>query len=120
MENMPACAPTNRLYYDDAYRTAFDARVVFVRPGGWVALEWLSRTSASPSSGSSGANIKSGGVYRVTASKLNVRDGAGTSSKVRDVISKGTSVTVSYTNGNWAWVTYSGGRSGFVYMDYLG
>ena len=88
--------------------------------GGWVALEWLSRTSASPSSGSSGANIKSGGVYRVTASKLNVRDGAGTSSKVRDVISKGTSVTVSYTNGNWAWVTYSGGRSGFVYMDYLG
>ena len=49
-----------------------------------------------------------------------MRDGAGTSSKVRDVISKGTSVTVSYTNGNWAWVTYSGGRSGFVYMDYLG
>lgn len=31
--------PTNRLYYDHAYLTAFDARVVAVRPDGWAALD---------------------------------------------------------------------------------
>ena len=85
--------------------------------GGWVALEYLSGTSASASSS---VDVKSGGLYRVTASKLNVRDGASTSAKVKDVISKGTSVSVSYTSGNWAWVTYGNGRSGFVSMSYLG
>ena len=31
--------PTNRLYYDHAYLTAFDARVVAVRSDGWTALD---------------------------------------------------------------------------------
>ena len=90
--------------------------------GGWVALRYLSTTSASvSSSGSSSSNSKlTGGTYRVTASRLNVRDSASTSGKIKDCISKGTSVTVSYTSGNWAWVTYGNGRSGFVSMNYIG
>lgn len=31
--------PTERLYYDNAYLTAFDAQVVTVRADGWAALE---------------------------------------------------------------------------------
>lgn len=85
--------------------------------GGWVALKYLSPTSASPSSV---VDFKSGGTYRVTASKLNVRESASTSGKVTDLISKGTSVTITYTTGNWAWVTYGSGRSGFVSLSYLG
>ena len=30
---------TNRLYYEDAYRTEFDARVTERRPDGWIALD---------------------------------------------------------------------------------
>ncbi len=85
--------------------------------GGWVALEYLSATTAS---GTPAANVKSGNTYRVIANKLNVRESASTSGRVKDVISKGTSVTVSYTSGSWAWVTYGNGRSGFVSMSYLG
>ena len=88
--------------------------------GGWVALRYLSSTSASPSSSGSSSKIATGGTYRVTASKLNVRDSASTNGKIKDVISKGTSVTISYTSGNWAWVTYGSGRSGFVSMNYIG
>lgn len=39
---------TQRLYYDDAYRTEFDARVAAVRPDGWVALD---RSAFYPTSG---------------------------------------------------------------------
>ena len=39
MENTHACGPTNRLYYENAYLKAFDARVVSVRPDGWIALD---------------------------------------------------------------------------------
>ena len=39
---------TQRLYYDDAYLTEFDAQVVSVRPDGWVALN---RTAFYPTSG---------------------------------------------------------------------
>ena len=39
---------TERLYYDDAYLTEFDAEVVDVRPGGWAALD---RSAFYPTSG---------------------------------------------------------------------
>ena len=39
---------TERLYYDDAYLTEFDARVTEVRPDGWVALD---RSAFYPTSG---------------------------------------------------------------------
>ena len=40
--------PTDRLYYDNAYLTAFDARVVALRPDGWLALD---RSAFYPTSG---------------------------------------------------------------------
>jgi len=39
---------TDRLYYDDAYLTAFDARVTDAREGGWIALD---RSAFYPTSG---------------------------------------------------------------------
>jgi len=39
---------TDRLYYDDAYLCEFDARVVALRPDGWVALD---RSAFYPTSG---------------------------------------------------------------------
>ena len=39
---------TERLYYDDAYLTEFDARVAETRPDGWVALD---RSAFYPTSG---------------------------------------------------------------------
>ena len=39
---------TERLYYDDAYLTEFDARVAEARPDGWVALD---RSAFYPTSG---------------------------------------------------------------------
>ena len=39
---------TERLYYDDAYLTEFDAEIVSVRPGGWAALN---RSAFYPTSG---------------------------------------------------------------------
>ena len=39
---------TDRLYYDDAYLTEFDARVICVRADGWVALD---RSAFYPTSG---------------------------------------------------------------------
>lgn len=40
--------PTERLYYDNAYLTAFDAQVVAVRAEGWAALD---RSAFYPTSG---------------------------------------------------------------------
>ncbi|MBR3106475.1 MAG: hypothetical protein IKH30_04720 [Clostridia bacterium] len=40
--------PTERLYYDDAYLTEFDAEVAAVREGGWAALD---RSAFYPTSG---------------------------------------------------------------------
>ena len=39
---------TERLYYDDAYLTEFDAEIVSVRPDGWAALD---RSAFYPTSG---------------------------------------------------------------------
>lgn len=39
---------TDRLYYDDAYLTEFDARVICVRSDGWIALD---RSAFYPTSG---------------------------------------------------------------------
>ena len=39
---------TDRLYYDDAYLTEFDARVICVRADGWIALD---RSAFYPTSG---------------------------------------------------------------------
>lgn len=69
---------------------------------GWVSNNYLRPTATA----------------RVTASALNVRKGAGTSSAVLGSIRRGKKVTVKYTSGNWAYVTY-GKLTGYVSLNYL-
>lgn len=96
-------------------------------PSGWVCMDYATKAAAK-----SGGTIKStgNGTYRVTASALHVRYGAGTGySKVpyrnltanakahaygNGCLKQGTRVTVLQTSGNWARIP-----SGWVCMDYL-
>ena len=65
---------TQRLYYDDAYLTTFDAVVVAARPDGWIALD---RSAFYPTSGGqpfdTGRLIRGGDEARVT--DVQVQDG---------------------------------------------
>lgn len=96
-------------------------------PSGWVCMDYATKAAAK-----SGGTVKStgSGTYRVTASALHVRYGAGTGySKVpyrnltanakahaygNGCLKNGTRVTVLQTSGNWARIP-----SGWVCMDYL-
>ena len=72
MDNASAapCAPTERLYYDDAYLTAFDARVIFARPDGWAALD---RSAFYPTSG--GQPFDTGTLNGVKVTDVQVENG---------------------------------------------
>lgn len=96
-------------------------------PSGWVCMDYATKAAAK-----SGGTVKStgNGTYRVTASALFVRTGAGTGyAKVpyrnltanakahaysNGCLKNGTRVTVLQTSGNWARIP-----SGWVCMDYL-
>lgn len=96
-------------------------------PSGWVCMDYATKATAK-----SGGTVKStgNGTYRVTASALHVRYGAGTGySKVpyrnltanakahaysNGCLKNGTRVTVLQASGNWARIP-----SGWVCMDYL-
>lgn len=96
-------------------------------PSGWVCMDYATKASAK-----SGGTVKStgNGTYKVTASALFVRTGAGTGyAKVpyrnltanakahaysNGCLKNGTRVTVLQTSGNWARIP-----SGWVCMDYL-
>lgn len=58
------------------------------------------------------------GTYKPSASEgLNIRSGASTSYSVVGAIAYGTSFTVTKVDGNWGYTT-SGGKSGWVCLDY--
>lgn len=96
-------------------------------PSGWVCMDYATKAAAK-----SGGTIKStgNGTYRVTASALNVRTGAGqrygkvsyrnlTANAKQHAYTNGclkreTRVTVMQVRGNWARIP-----SGWVSMDYL-
>ena len=96
-------------------------------PSGWVCMDYATKAAAK-----SGGTIKStgNGTYRVTASALNVRTGAGQGyGKVsyrnltanakqhactNGCLKRGTRVTVMEVRGSWARIP-----SGWVSMDYL-
>lgn len=96
-------------------------------PSGWVCMDYA--TKAAPKFG---GTIKStgNGTYRVTASALNVRTGAGQGygkvsyrnltanakqhAYTNGCLKRGTRVTVMEVRGNWARIP-----SGWVCMDYL-
>ena len=58
------------------------------------------------------------GVYKVTASTLNMRAGAGTSYEVVTTLPNAAQVTVTQVSGTWGYCTYNG-YSGWVSMKYL-
>lgn len=96
-------------------------------PSGWVCMDYATKAAAK-----SGGTIKStgNGTYRVTASALNVRSGAGTGygkvsyrnltanakqhAYTNGCLVRGTRVTVMEVRGSWARIP-----SGWVSMDYL-
>lgn len=96
-------------------------------PSGWVCMDYATKAAAK-----SGGTIKStgNGTYRVTASALNVRTGAGQGygkvsyrnltanakqhAYTNGCLKRGTRVTVMEVCGNWARIP-----SGWVSMDYL-
>ena len=96
-------------------------------PSGWVCMDYATKAAAK-----SGGTIKStgNGTYRVTASALNVRYGAGQGygkvsyrnltanakqhAYTNGCLKRGTRVTVMEVRGNWARIP-----SGWVSMDYL-
>ena len=66
-EETALCPQTDRLYYDNAYLTEFEARVVNARPDGWIALD---RSAFYPTSGGqpfdAGALERAGQTVRVS------------------------------------------------------
>ncbi|MGN1032717.1 MAG: SH3 domain-containing protein [Intestinibacter sp.] len=54
----------------------------------------------------------------VNCSSLNLRSGAGTNYSIKQVLSKGTQVTVLSTSGNWSKVSVNG-TTGYLYTSYL-
>lgn len=95
-------------------------------PSGWICLQYTTYGGGNATA----TTASSAGTYRVTASALHVRYGAGTGySKVpyrnltanakahaysNGCLKNGTRVTVLQTSGNWARIP-----SGWVCMDYL-
>ena len=82
--------------------------------GNWFQIQafngvkgWVSKNYAA-----------SGATATVTGNKLNLRQGAGTSTTSIAKLSKGTWVTVDSITGNWAHVT-TGFQTGYVSMNYL-
>lgn len=57
------------------------------------------------------------GKYRITASSLNVRKGAGASYDIRGTLSNGDVVEVFETSGNWGRIFYNG-DTGWISMNY--
>lgn len=107
--------------------TVMDVRGNWARiPSGWICLQYTTYGGGNATA----TTASSAGTYRVTASALHVRYGAGTGySKVpyrnltanakahaygNGCLKNGTRVTVLQTSGNWARIP-----SGWVCMDYL-
>lgn len=107
--------------------TVMDVRGNWARiPSGWICLQYTTYGGGNATA----ATASSAGTYRVTASALNVRSGAGTGyAKVpyrnltsnakqhaytNGCLKRSTRVTVMEVRGNWAHIP-----SGWVSMDYL-
>ncbi|QFK72938.1 SH3 domain-containing protein [Pradoshia sp. D12] len=76
---------------------------------GWVSLSYLSTKKPA-------ANL---GTYYVTASNLNVRQKADTSSKVITTVKKNAALTLQQKSGTWGKVKTSNGEIGWVAMKHI-
>lgn len=68
--------------------------------GSWICMDYVKKAD-SGSSSSGGSDTTTAGTYIVTGTNVNLRSGAGTSNAVVGSVSKGDTVTIVATNGNW-------------------
>ena len=78
---------------------------------GWVSLQYLTQTKPAATT-----NL---GTYYVTASSLNLREKASSSSKSIASVKKDTSLTLLKKSGSWGQVKLSNGTTGWVSLQYL-
>lgn len=79
----------------------------------WVASQYLVSNNSGSQSGSRSSSKYVLGRYKVTASKLNVRTGAGTNNRVKKTYKKGTIFDTYELKGSWARTP-----SGWICLDY--
>nr|WP_308201911.1 SH3 domain-containing protein [Priestia megaterium] len=87
-----------------------------------MALTATLATAVTPGFGSIGGNqgkaYAATVTYKVTASKLNVRSGAGTTYGIIGSVVKGQTLSVMSKSGSWYKINYNG-RTGYVSSDYV-
>ena len=87
-----------------------------------MALTATLATAVTPGFGSIGGNqgkaYAATVTYKVTASKLNVRSGAGTTYGIIGSVVKGQTLSVVSKSGSWYKINYNG-RTGYVSSDYV-
>ena len=87
-----------------------------------MALTATLATAVTPGFGSIGGNQEKAYAatvtYKVTASKLNVRSGAGTTYGIIGSVVKGQALSVMSKSGSWYKINYNG-RTGYVSSDYV-
>ncbi|PEB60382.1 hypothetical protein COM86_30295 [Priestia megaterium] len=87
-----------------------------------MALTATLATAVTPGFGSIGGNQEKAYAatvtYKVTASKLNVRSGAGTTYGIIGSVVKGQTLSVVSKSGSWYKINYNG-RTGYVSSDYV-
>ncbi|MEH6983683.1 SH3 domain-containing protein, partial [Priestia megaterium] len=87
-----------------------------------MALTATLATAVTPGFGSIGGNqgkaYAATVTYKVTASKLNVRSGAGTNYGIIGSVVKDQMLSVVSKSGSWYKINYSG-RTGYVSSDYV-
>ncbi|MFS0906920.1 SH3 domain-containing protein [Priestia aryabhattai] len=77
---------------------------------GYVSSDYVQASGATPPAEST--------TYIVTASKLNVRSGAGTNYTAIGSVTKGQKLSVVSKSGSWYKINYNG-RTGYVSSDYV-
>lgn len=77
-----------------------------------------SSSSGSSSSGSSGSSSSTSGTGTINAYYVRMRSGPGTGYRILGTYNKGTSMTVTGSDGDWYKVSYNG-TDGYVYKTYL-
>ncbi|KRD88231.1 hypothetical protein ASE51_25740 [Bacillus sp. Root147] len=86
-----------------------------------MALTATLATAVTPGFGSIGGNqgkAYAAVTYKVTASKLNVRSGAGTTYGIIGSVVKGQTLSVVSKSGSWYKINYNG-RTGYVSSEYV-
>lgn len=86
---------------------------------GYVSATYIKEINNSNNNGNTNTNTSSTIKGKVTANRLNVRSGAGTTYSKIGSISKGMEVEILDTVGSWYKIKYSGSKVGYVSSDYI-